>query len=222
MAQPVPPQTAGPPLFPAVSIPATSPPLGTDTSPPIDPGPGVSDLDSSINSFSSLGSGPYVPPTPGANVGQYDLWSVTQTYAEDTGLAASPVCGPAGSVMDVVRVHGGATYKVVSFTVRRQISSPTLPSSISTSPNEVLLRREVSLPTPGDYPDGNLYWTVAGRYIYACRVPPSESDIVRCGVSPVNGISIAAGDLYPSVWNQNLIGPQISPAAASGLSPITF
>jgi hypothetical protein len=187
MAQPVPPQTAGPPLFPAVSIPATSPPLGTDTSPPIDPGPGVSDLDSSINSFSSLGSGPYVPPTPGANVGQYDLWSVTQTYAEDTGLAASPVCGPAGSVMDVVRVHGGATYKVVSFTVRRQISSPTLPC-----------------------------------YIYACRVPPSESDILRCGVSPVNGISIAAGDLYPSVWNQNLIGPQISPAAASGLSPITF
>ncbi len=223
MSQTDPPQYVGPPFFGPISAPSTVPPLGPDTISPITPTGGTpadqGDVGSSDIGDASLTQS---PGSPGSNIGQYREFATTTTYLEDTGLIGSPVCGPAGTAMDVVRVHGGATYKVVSFLVRRFISLPQLPSSISTSPNEVLIHRQVSPATVGDMADGNVVWTVTGKYVYLCRLPPTEADILRCGVSPINGIPITSGDLPSYVWSPNLLGPQLTPTAAAGLGFITF
>ncbi len=223
MSQNIPPQYAGQPLFGQIPVPAISPPLGPDSIPPLPTGAGtpVNTSDFPAGSITD-GTVQIDVNSPGSNQGQYADYAVTTNYFEDTGLIGSPVCGPAGTAMDVVRVHGGATYKVVSFLIRRFVDLPQLPSSISTSPNDVLIHRQVSPATVGDMPDGNVVWTVTGKYVYLCRVPPLESDILRCGVSPINGIPISSGDLPPTVWKGSLLGPQLTPVAGAGLSAITF
>ena len=112
-----------------------------------------------------------------------------------------------------------------AFLVRRAISLPALPSAATSNPNETLVFRDICPATPGNFPDGNQYWTISGRYFYALRVGPTERDILTAGISPlaqIAGISQTTGNVPPTVWNTGLIAPSVPPAAAAGLSAITF
>ena len=58
-----------------------------------------------------------------------------------------------------------------------------------------------------------------------CGVGPTEQDILTAGISPLAqlaGSPQTAGNIPPTVWNKNLIGPSVLPAAAAGLSAINF
>ncbi len=223
MSQSPPPTTYGPPLFSQVPVQPTVPPVGPE---PITiaapPGQEVPQTD-------TTGADPFlvnvavpVPGGPVSDIGQYGEWAVTTHYYEDTGLRGSAVCGAFPARMDVVRVHGGETYKVVSFRIRREISPPEAPSVKTNSSNEILIGRRISPVTVGDLPDGNVIWTLMGQYTYLCLLPPSEADVLRFGVSPINGIPASAGDLPPSAWNQNLNPPSPASGSLSGWPTFPF
>jgi hypothetical protein len=227
-----PPTFVGPPFdYPPIAVPLPSPALGqldTVGPTPVSDPPDIPYADVTSDDVTV----PYTPPTPGDNVGQYDHYALTTHFVEDNGVRAVPVCGPAGTPMRPIRVHGGAFYKVVTFTARRFVSLPQLPSSAPANNNEMLISRRVSPATPGDMPDGNKVWTVTGQYVYALRVPPTESDTLTCGVSPLallggpnrpsNDPPIRDGDLPPSVWNGTLVAPAPVPAAAGPTGFITL
>jgi len=226
MSQDLLPQFAGQPLVnPPVAVPSSNPSLGPDTVGPGIPTGGVQEVYADVTSSAVTAS--YTPPQPGNLVGEYLQYRLTTHYIEDLGLRAIPVGGPPGTPQQVVRLHAGTFYKVVNFLVSRAISLPVLPSSDTQNANETLYARRISPATPSDLPDGNVAWIVSGQYIYLMRVGPTEKDILMAGISPLaqlNNTGSTAGQLPPSVWNQNLIGPSPLPAAAVGLglSPITF
>ena len=121
-----------------------------------------------------------------------------------------------------MRLHGGAQFKLVTWFCRRIGAKPVLPSSNTQSANEVLINDVVVPGAPGTLPDGTPVFAFSGAYLYALRVPLTESDVLTAGTTPISPLDSLQTAVLPSDWSVTLIGPAWTPAGATGLSPITF
>jgi hypothetical protein len=152
----------------------------------------------------------------------YTEYDCAVNYIEDTGLEASPVAGPYGTPCDVVRLHGGRTYKLITWVTRRVGAKPVSPSTDTGSGNDVLLKRNVGAAFPGMLGSGEELWTVWGAYLYLMRVPPGPNDPLPIGSMPFDTVPGLNRYLQPGVdFSPTLHGP-VTPPSGSLSEKLTF
>lgn len=154
---------------------------------------------------------PIVNPPDGAVLWAFGL---TVSYINDTGLRSAPIAGILGSEAAFWRVHGGATYKVVTFVAQQIRAAPSCPSPAPANDNEVLKGWMISNCTPGVTPQGDPLFTIVGQYLYECQKPMQPSDAILIPGSPL--LVPAYNTIVPQDFLSNLIGPQAPPAGFSG------
>jgi hypothetical protein len=170
---------------------------------------------------SSLLVVPSLSPVPDGldfSGGAYLGAGAVTTYHWNYGLTAQPLAGPIGTPCKIVRLHAPVCFKRVIWVVQRVIDKPALPHPDTLSNgNEVLLDNVLSPTWAGKTPDGSPVFTVSGIYVYVCQVPPSDTDSLPMGVSPVNTDPASQYVLNPSDFVRSLI-PTAPVSGASGLT----
>lgn len=153
----------------------------------------------------------------------YIGWGCTINYTGDMGLRPQPLAGlpavttpgsgtlglyPAGATCDIVRVHAGMCYKVVTCVATRMGVKPTLPSFRTNTPNDVLLFWNVGSFSPPPLIDGSQLFGIVAQYTFVLQRPPDlQTDSLDMGAFPFTVFPAYQNVLRPSDYVDYLLGP---------------
>jgi hypothetical protein len=153
----------------------------------------------------------------------YVAYRITAEYDEDLGLMGCPVAGPPGTNCQVVRLHGGITFKTISWAADRWGDKPVLPHWDTGNPNEVLIRRVMRPYDPLTRPDGSHLYRFTGvyRYVLQSALNPSAGDVWVAGVNPI-GTQTFTDAAYPSYLFSKALIQSLPPSAGTYDATLEF
>lgn len=152
--------------------------------------------------------------------GPYLGWGQTISVNVDTGLAANAVQGAVGTPQDPVRVHGGKAIKVVTGVAIRAGGHPAVPSPVSQSANDVLVRKGVATFNRGQLPDGSPVYGVTWQYVYEMQAPPAATDSYQFSRPPMDVGPVDA--LNPADFTSYMNTPAPAVTSAYAIPAVTF
>lgn len=150
----------------------------------------------------------------------YTIWAFREFIVGDPGLRANAIQGPAGSAMDILRVHGGSAEKVIAFVARRYGADPQVPTRTPTVANDVPAPWVLTRSLVGFLPDGTPCVEISGAYKYFLQAVPSENDPANLAAPPYSNAGSSQYQTGSGVFSTGIY-QGVQPAGAPGL-PITF
>lgn len=165
-----------------------------------------------------------IPPDVGnlAAVQGYIGWGMTTDYQFASGLVQQDVCGPPGTAAEILRRSAGCCRKVITAVGIRIGEQPVMPSPDTGSPNETLGDMRVVAFNPQPMPGGTPVYGVLVMYTFLLAVPPSLTDMLDCGTTPLSTQPASAYRLNPAAWSAALIGPAAGVTGGSGSQRVTY
>lgn len=146
--------------------------------------------------------------------GAYWGFGLSIEYQWHSGLACAPLASSRRGQCAFWRRSNEFATKIITFVAARMGNQPTLPHFDTDSDNDVLLSRIISVPTPGDLPDGSRCIIIAGQYIYGMQMAPDLLDPILVPNSVLRAPAYI--QLYPSQFTHLLCGPATAPAEFNG------
>lgn len=150
----------------------------------------------------------------------HEYW-VSKYFQDVSGLKGSPVCGPVGTPMSVVREVAPYGWLTVHWVAKRLGASPIIPSRNMQDPNLFYLGGMTVGDIPGAISDGSKWNMIGGTYLYGLRIPYQETDVMVLSARPDSRDNVANNTISPANYSLNIIGPNLPPAGAP-TSPIAF
>lgn len=177
----------------------------------------VGEAGDELDELSGLGEEP--GPEQAALTAAAALYSfgIDIEYEFDGGVAVAPKAGVKGTPLAVWRVHGGHWKMVVTWEATSINERPRMPHPEEMCPNEHLLSGRIVYGDPKPAISGGLIYRAAGRYEYALRYAPMETDQLAGATSPIyeGALPAALNTITISGFDRNLMS-RLNP---SGYAP---
>lgn len=187
------------------------------------PDPAGLDLEPAVD---EIGDG-FVPvvtffPTTQSDPDGYGYWGfgLSVSYSWDSGLRYAPLATTARNKVAIWRAHSEVTLKVVSCVVARVQALPLLPHIDTGCNNDVLVYRNVSLPSRELFVTGEEMIVVMVQYIYIMQMAQKLEDPI---VFPNSVLRVNAPlQLNPASFSKLLQGIVTPPGDFGGGSKPSF
>lgn len=143
-------------------------------------------------------------------------FGVSVAVAWDSGLGFAALAAGPRAKTAFWRVCAESSYKVVSFSAARMEAAPPVPHIDTGDPNDVLVRKSVSVPQ-ADVVNGDFRgYMITGTYVYRMQVPAdAESDPITIP-NHVLGLDGGVMQLYPQTFRRDLLGIPTPPKEYGG------
>lgn len=149
----------------------------------------------------------------------YEGFGMTVAYAWDSGLRGAPLCGAARERTVFWRAHCERTYKVITCVASRMLLTPQMPNISTGDANDVLIHREISMPSREFTADGSDRIVVAQRLVFICQYAQELEGPILVPNSILDLTDVK--QLDPTKF-LSILNLSIPPTEASGVSAVTF